>query len=158
MGGALPAARHSVRELQSKSIRYLDFLLETSQSFKYLILLLRQHIRACSVTVRCFSSLLLNMMFQCPKFHPRLIQWKCVSLPAGVRGSVTDPCAAGLVLPVQSAPSPQNRRLAAGTRAAQRPGEVRQRQSAGYVTRNLVVFYIESLFPVHWCWHSMIYG
>lgn len=47
-----------------------------------------------------------------------------ISLPTGVRGSVTDPFAPGVMFPVQPAPSPQNRCLATGTQAAHWSGEV----------------------------------
>lgn len=53
-----------------------------------------------------------------------LFQW-LFSLPAGVWGSVADPRAAGVLFPVQPAPSPQSRCVAAGTQAAHWPGEVR---------------------------------
>lgn len=53
-----------------------------------------------------------------------LIQ-RLFSLPTGVRGPVADPCAAGVLFPVQPAPSPQSRCVAAGTQAAHWPGEVR---------------------------------
>lgn len=81
-----------------------------------------------SVIVPCCSRLCNDKDVKSPDIF-MFIRWHfSLSLSAGVWGAVTDPCAAGVLLPVQPAQSPPSRCLAAGTQAAHWPGEVSWRQ------------------------------